>query len=96
MMELFVKIFSSYTPLTVFKKASSKMFDWILNTPLIPAGFYVLNVNNKGTRTRCEICSKLIIKTPERHQWRRYDVFIVNFESISHLVLMFLLLTLNM
>ena len=48
---------------------------------------------------RCEICSKLTIKTPERHassQWRRSGVFIVNFEHISHVVLVFLLLTLNM
>ena len=44
---------------------------------------------------RCEICSKLIIKTPERRQWRRSDVFIVNFENISHLLLVFLLLTLS-
>ena len=28
-------------------------------------------------------------------QWRRSDVFIVNFELILHLVLVFLLLTLN-
>ena len=27
----------------------------------------MLKVNNKNTRTRYEICSKLIIKTPERH-----------------------------
>ena len=31
-----------------------------------PAGNYMLKVNNRNTRTRCEICSKLIIKTPER------------------------------
>ena len=41
-----------------------------------------------------------IQKNPSRHlpaqSWRRYVVFIVNFEHISHLVLMFLLLTLNM
>ena len=36
--------------------------------------------------------SKLTIKTPKRHHWRRSGVFIVNFEHISHLVL---LLTLN-
>ena len=30
------------------------------------------------------------------YQWRRSGVFIVNFEHISHLVLVFLLLTLNM
>ena len=41
-------------------------------------------------------CSKSKIETPERRHWRRSDVFIVNFEHISHLVLMFLLLTLNM
>ena len=28
----------------------------------------------------CEICSKLTIKTPERLQWRRPGVFIVNLE----------------
>ena len=52
---------------------------------------------------------KLTIKTPERRQWRRsgvfivnfehiwrrFDVFIVNFEYISQLVLVFLLLTLK-
>ena len=31
-----------------------------------PAGIYLLKVNNRNTRTRCEICSKLTIKTPER------------------------------
>ena len=35
-------------------------------------------------------------KTPERHHWRRSGVFIVNFDHISHLALVFLLLTLNM
>ena len=32
----------------------------------IPAGNYLFKVDNKSTRTRCEICSKLTIKTPER------------------------------
>ena len=32
-------------------------------------GIYLFKVNNKNTRTRCEICSKLTIKTPERHYW---------------------------
>ena len=36
------------------------------------------------------------MKTPERRQWRHSGVFIVNFEHILHLVLVFLLLTLNM
>ena len=30
------------------------------------AGNYMLKVNNRNTRTMCEICSKLTIKTPER------------------------------
>ena len=51
-----------------------------------PAGIYLVKVNNRNTRARCEICSKLTIKTPERCQWRRSGVFIVNFEHISHLV----------
>ena len=59
-----------------------------------PAGNHMLKFNNKNTRTRCEICSKLTIKKSKRHQWRRSGVFIVNFEHISHLVL-FLLLTLS-
>ena len=42
-----------------------------------------------------KICSKLTIKTPDRRQWRRSGVLIVDFEHISHLVLVFLLLTLS-
>ena len=44
---------------------------------------------------KCEICSKLTIKTPERRQLRRSGVFIVNCKHISHIFLVFLLLTLN-
>ena len=60
-----------------------------------PAGNCMFKVNNRNTRTRCEICSKLTIKIPERRQWRHSGIFIVNFEHISHLVLVFLLLTLS-
>ena len=35
---------------------------------------------------------KIAIKTPERCQWRRSGVFIINFEHILHLFLMFPLL----
>ena len=63
----------------------------ILKTTFYPVGNYMFKVNNRNTRARCEICSKLTIKTPER----RHGVFIVNFEHISHLVLVFLLLTLS-
>ena len=44
-----------------------------------PTGKCMFKVNKRNTRARCEICS---------------DVFIVNFEHISHLVPLFLLLTL--
>ena len=55
----------------------------------------LFKVNNRNTRARCETCLKLTIKTPKRRQWGPSGVFIVNFEHISLLVLVFLLLTLN-
>ena len=60
------------------------------------AEVYLLKVNKRNTRTRCEVCSKLTIKTPERRYWHCSGVLIVNFEHILHFVLIFLLLTLNM
>ena len=50
-----------------------------------PVGIYLLKANAISTRTRCEICSKLTIKTPEWCQWRRSGVFIVNFDCILQL-----------
>ena len=44
--------------------------------------FFKVNIGN--TKTRCEICSKLTIKKPERHQCH-----------FSYLVLVFLLLILS-
>ena len=55
----------------------------------------MFKVDNTDTRTRCEMCSKLTIKTPERSQWRHSGVFIVNFEHILRLYQLFLLLTLS-
>ena len=34
----------------------------------MPAGIYLVKVNNGNTKTMREICSKLKIKTPERRQ----------------------------
>ena len=67
-----------------------------MSTVAFPAGIYLLKVINRNTRTRCEIWSKLLVKTPERWHWRRSSIFILNFEHTSHLALVFLLLTLNM
>ena len=60
------------------------------------SGNYMFKVNNRDIRVRCKICLKLTIKSPERRHWRRSGVFIANFEHISHLALVFLLITLNM
>ena len=59
-----------------------------------PAGIYLLKFNSKNTRARCKICLKITIKKPEQH--RRSSVVIVNFEHISHLVLVFLSPNLSM
>ena len=34
----------------------------------VPANIYLFKVNNRNTRKRCEICSKLTIKTPDRQK----------------------------
>ena len=60
-----------------------------------PANIFSFEVNNRSPIKRCEICSKLTIKTLELRHWRRSGVFIVNFEHISHFVLVFLLLIVN-
>ena len=69
---------------------------WIRLICIIQASNYMFKVNNRNIRARCEICSKLTIKIPERRHWRPSGIFIVNFEHISHLIIVFLLLTLNM
>ena len=51
---------------------------------------YMLKVNYRNTKTRCEICSNV-----EICHWRRSGVFIVNFKYTSQLALVFLHLTLN-
>ena len=66
-------------------------YNFCVKTDKVPAGIYLPKVNNRNTRTRCETCLKLKIKTPEPGT----GVFIVNFENISHLLLVFLLLTLG-
>ena len=51
--------------------------------------------NTRKDATYIQLTIKLTIKTPERCQWRRSGIFIVNFEHISHIFLVFLLLTLK-
>ena len=58
------------------------------------ANRYILKVSNRTTTKRCDICSKLRIKTSERRHSRRPGVFAINFEHILNFVLVFLLLPL--
>ena len=45
---------------------SGKFYQWTLR------GIYLLKVNNRNTRARCEICSKLTIKTFVQIQEYKY------------------------
>ena len=63
-----------------------------------PTSIYLFKANHENIRTSYDNCSKLIIKSTERTErqhWRLYDAFIFNCEQISHVGLVFPLLTLN-
>ena len=57
------------------------------------ARIYLFKFNKRNIRTACKI--SLIIKTSERRQWRCSCLFIVTFEQILRIVLVFPLLKLN-
>ena len=79
----------------VYQKIFDLLRGYLQLRAIVPVGIYLLKVNDRNTRTRCEICSKLTIKTPVRRQWRLSGAFIINSEHISHLALVFLSLTLS-
>ena len=54
-----------------------------------PANICLFKLNNRHVRTSCGMYSVLVIKTTEQRHSRRSGVFIVNFELIWHLVLVF-------
>ena len=58
---------------------------------IYPTNIYLFIFDNRNTRKKCEIRSKLTIKTPERRQWRRSGVLIFDFEHISQFFVMFLM-----
>ena len=60
---------------------------WHVQKGHLLTNIYLCKFNSKSTR--CEICLKLTTKAPERRQWRRFGVFIVNFENIPHLFLVY-------
>ena len=54
------------------KRSGKRQEERLLNEMFVfrfesyPANIYLFKVNYKNTRKKCEICSKLTIKTPER------------------------------
>ena len=47
------------------------------------ASIYSFKVNNRNTRKRCEISSKLTIKTPEPCQWQQWGQHFVDFQQVN-------------
>ena len=58
-----IMLFIPQTYLAFLKYVLLKV-DFYYNGSL-PTGIYLLKVNNRNTRRRCKICSKLTTKTPE-------------------------------
>ena len=48
----------------------------------IPPANYIFIVINRNTRTKCEMCSKLTVKIPEKRQILKAPATFPNFESI--------------
>ena len=92
---LYKLLFKRYTRGQNIKEFALCSCSFQCKSAVFPAGNYMFKINSRNTRTSFEICSKLTIKIPQRRQWRRYGIFTVNFEHISHLVLVFLLLTMS-
>ena len=78
---------------TIARQKKNTLNMWGTLLTHFPAGNYMFKVYSRNTRTTCEVCFKLTVKTSERHHWCRSGVFSVNFEHILHIVLVFLLLT---
>ena len=79
-MECFATKVNDFDPLTI-----------VASPNILPSRIYLVKINSRNTRAGCEICSELKIKT-----LASFWFLIVNFEHISHLVLVFLLGTFNM
>ena len=67
----------NFSSVRIIRKCNNKDFS------TYPVSIYMFKVNNRKTRTRYEICSKLTIKTPEQCQWHCSGVSIVNFEQVN-------------
>ena len=58
-----------------------------------PAGVYLFNINNRNVGIMCKISLKLKIEIAQRRHSQHFSVFIVNLEQISHIDVIFPLLT---
>ena len=70
---------------TVWERSFMQFYNQAVNQN--PPDNYLFKVNNRNVKTMREVRSKLAIKTP--------DIYIVDFNKMSRIVLVFLLLILN-
>ena len=84
--------YTSFTFQDANKKYKNKKH--FRNLATCQIGIYMFKVNNINTRTRCEICSKSTIKTPEQ-RLALFWYFYCYLWTYSHLVLVFVLVTLT-
>ena len=87
--DLFRKLLSIH--LTILKSYLEEYLISILNTVILSATLLMTQTGLSHPSRQLHVT----IKRPKRHQRRHSGIFIVNFEHISHLVLVFLLLTLS-
>ena len=72
-------LYSQSTSYILHFRACGNFCSFSASHNLLPSKhFYLFQINNRNTGKNCVICSKLTIKTQEKHHWRRSDVFIVN------------------
>ena len=79
-------------PLYNIVSHSTVLFNWMVDR----STFYIFISKckrNHWNQPKYEICWGLSMSTPERRQWHRSGVFILNFEHILHLFLIFLSVT---
>ena len=65
------------------------MISVVLISDFSAGDIYLFKLNKRNTSTMCEICTKLSVKMVKWCHLHRSVAFIVNFEQISHFVLVF-------
>ena len=63
---------------------------YLFCTLSVAVNIYLFKVNNRNSRGRCEICSKLIIKISEWCHWCYSGVFVVSIKKILNFCSVFL------